>query len=77
MESQTGTCAQERLTRTEVAQAVRDAFGPGPAGRAAILACAERSNAREEVLAVLRRLPAREFADVRQLWAALPQMPVR
>lgn len=77
MERQASTRAQERLTRTEVAQAVRDAFGPRPAGRAAILASAERSNAREEVLVVLRRLPAREFTELRQLWSELPQMPVR
>ncbi len=75
--AQASTWAQERLTRTEVAQAVRDAFGSQPASRAAILASAERANAREEVLAVLRRLPAREFSELRQLWAELPLMPVR
>jgi len=44
--AQASTSAQERITRVEVAHAVRDAFGSPPAGRGAILACAEGANAR-------------------------------
>jgi hypothetical protein len=65
------------LTRLEVAEAVGDAFGLRSVNRDALLQTAERAGARPEVLAVLHRLPAREFSDLRQLWSELPDMPVR
>lgn len=72
-----GTHEAGELTRLEVARAVGDAFGPQPVDRTVLILTAERSGARAEVMTVLRRLGARRFNDLRELWSQLPEMPVR
>lgn len=65
------------LTRTEIAAAVADAFGLNIVTRGVLVATAARAGARDEVVDALQRLPAREYGDLRQLWADLPDMAVR
>jgi hypothetical protein len=65
------------LTRMEVAEAVGPAFGMGFVDREEIVATARRAGARYEVVEALSQLPARKFNDLRQLWAELPDMPVK
>lgn len=65
------------LTRTEVAVAITGAFGARSVTRATLLECAQRSVSRPEVVAVLERLPDRDYSDLRQVWADLPDMAVR
>lgn len=68
---------QMALTRTEVAAAIASAFGLHAVRRDALLECAGRAGARSEVVVALQRLPAREYSDLRQVWADLPDMAVR
>lgn len=70
-------CTATPLTRTEVAAAITGAFGARSVTRAALLECAQRSASRPEIVAVLERLPDREYSDLRQVWADLPDMAVR
>lgn len=72
-----GGSGQIALTRTEVAAAIGNAFGLHAVGRDALLECARHAGARSEVVAALQRLPAREYNDLRQVWADLPDMAVR
>lgn len=68
--------ANGEVTRLEIADAVRDAFGPRGADRDGILAGAARNRARPEVIEVLRRLPDRTFREMRGLWEELSDVPV-
>jgi hypothetical protein len=68
----------EPVTRSEIADHIEDAFvGAGAADRAELIEAARRSGARGEVIATLERLPDRRYAGLRQLWTALPELPVR
>lgn len=63
-------------TRVEIADHIADAFGHGPVGRDDLIAAALRSGARPEVIDTLRRLPPGPFREMRQLWPALPGVPI-
>jgi hypothetical protein len=66
------------VTRTEILDALRPAFDGTGADKAALLATAEAASARPQAIAILRRLP--DNADVRharELWALLPDLPVK
>ncbi|MBM0202409.1 MULTISPECIES: DUF2795 domain-containing protein [Micromonospora] len=64
------------VTRIELLDHVRTAFDDGPASRNALLAAAAASNARPEVIALLNRLPERDFRQVRDLWEEMADVPV-
>lgn len=66
------------VTRVEIADHIETAFvGAGAADRAELIETAKRSGARPEIVAVLERLPDRRYANLRQLWTELPDIPVR
>ncbi|MGP4115506.1 hypothetical protein ACTWP5_31995 [Streptomyces sp. 4N509B] len=62
------------VTRVEIADHLGALFERGTADRAEILAAA--AGARPEVLEVLRQVPDRGYASLRQLWEHLPEIPV-
>ncbi|HEY3502688.1 MAG TPA: DUF2795 domain-containing protein [Actinocatenispora sp.] len=64
------------VTRTEIADHVETAFTVGAADRDALLATARTAGARAEVLAVLATLPDRHYAELRQLWTDLADVPI-
>jgi hypothetical protein len=68
--------AVQQVSRTELVQAVGEAFGSRSATRDDMLAAATDAGARREVLDLLRGLRARDYNDVRQLWTELPEIPV-
>jgi uncharacterized protein DUF2795 len=55
---------------------VEPAFGSGPATRAALIAAAEATGARAEVVDLLRRLPEGTYRTVRDLWQELADVPI-
>lgn len=66
------------VTRSEIADHVEEAFlGAGASDRVELIEKAERSGARPEVIAALQRLPDKRYSSLRQLWADLPELPVR
>lgn len=71
------TATRMPRTRTEVAAAIASAFTLHGVGRDVLVERARHAGARSEVVAVLERLPARDYSDLRQVWADLPDMPVR
>ena len=66
----------ETVTRTELANCIRAAFTDGPATRDALLASAVGSKARPQAIALLRQLPDRSYASLRDLWYDLRDVPV-
>jgi hypothetical protein len=64
------------ITRTELAGHIATAFDAGRASRADLLAAAASSHARPQVIAVLQRLPDREYGSVRDLWHHLADLPI-
>ncbi len=64
------------VTRVEIADHVRAAFALGPATRQALVDAAAGSQARPEVLGVLRQLPDHRYQELRYLWGDLPEVPV-
>lgn len=70
--------ADRTLTRTEILDAVRTAFDGTGVTKADLLAAAGTADARPETIDALRRLPeAAAFRHARELWAHLPDMPVK
>jgi hypothetical protein len=69
---------QQPVTRTEILAAVRDAFNTtGPTG-AQLVTAARTAGARPALITALGRIPQRaEFRHVRELWAHLPDLPVK
>jgi len=65
----------QKVTRLEVAEAVRSVFGGGGATRDEIVATAD-SASRPEVVAVLRGLPDRRYSRLNELWEELHDVPV-
>jgi hypothetical protein len=64
------------VTRLEIAEHVAGAF-TGPAmTRDQLLAVARQDGARRAVLRVLAELPDGPFHEVRQLWPAIPDVPI-
>ena len=64
------------VTRAEVTDHVAGGFVEGPVMTADLVAAAVRSGARPAVIEQLRRIPERRFVELRELWIALPQVPV-
>jgi hypothetical protein len=64
------------VTRIELLDHIGTAFDGGPANRDALLAAAVSSNARPDVIALLHRLPDRDFRQVRDLWEEMADVPV-
>jgi hypothetical protein len=62
-----------RVTRVEIARYVSRAF---PATRDDLIEIARRRRASPEVLETLVRLPDRRFAEMRDLWTPLSDVPV-
>jgi hypothetical protein len=65
----------QELTRLEIAEAVRSAFGAGGATRDEIVAAAN-SSSRPQVVDVLRSLPDRRYIRLNELWEELQDVPV-
>jgi hypothetical protein len=66
------------VTRIEILDAVRTAFGGTSTTKSALLAAAQDAHARPEAIATLRRLPENaQLRHARELWAHLPDLPVR
>jgi len=65
----------QRVTRLEIAEAVRSAFGGGSATRGEIVAAADRVS-RPQVVEVLRSLPDRRYSRLNELWEELVDVPV-
>jgi len=64
------------VTRREVLDAIYPAFANGGASRDEIIAAATAAEPRPEITAMLERLPVRRYANVRDLWSDLPEMPI-
>lgn len=66
------------ITRSEIADHIEKAFlEAGTADRSELIATAEQSGARPQVIAALQRLSERRYASLRQLWTELADVPVR
>jgi hypothetical protein len=66
-----------QVTRTEIADVIQEAFQSGPAHRDDLLTTAVRKRARPQMIDLLRNLPRRRFAELRQLWGEMPEVPVK
>ena len=64
------------VTRTELASHIGAAFSGGRATRDSLLAYAAGSHARPEVIAAIQRLQDKPYANIRDLWHDLADMPV-
>jgi hypothetical protein len=64
------------VTRIELADHVESAFNLGSATRGDLVAAATASQARPEVVALLRGLPDGQFRSLRELWRDLADVPV-
>jgi hypothetical protein len=63
-------------TRVEIAEHVAGAFAAGPVSRDDLLATARATGARRAVVQVLEQLRGGPFHEMRQLWPALPEVPI-
>lgn len=64
------------VTRMELLDHVEGAFTTVPATRGDLLKAAVNTEARPEVLAVLRRLPDVQFRRAHDLWEELGDVPI-
>lgn len=64
------------VTRVEIVRQIQGAFGGSAATKEQIMAAAERSNARPEVVAVLEKLPDHAYGHPRDLWVDLYHIPI-
>jgi len=70
--------ANRTVTRIEILDAVRTAFDGTGVTKADLLTAAGTADARPETIDALRRLPdTAAFRHARELWAHLPDMPVK
>lgn len=65
------------VTRMELLDAVETAFAGGRASRDEMLAAAREAGARPMVAETIRTLPDVTLRTPRELWAHLPELPVR
>jgi hypothetical protein len=65
------------VTRMEIAGVVGEVFGVHVVTKSGLVESAVAAGARPVLVAMLGRLPERQFSDLRQLWDDLPEMPVR
>lgn len=64
------------VTRIEIVDAVEPAFSSGSATREQILAAARHADAQGVHAILEEQLPPRRYHTVRDLWEALPDLPV-
>jgi hypothetical protein len=64
------------ITRTELANHIEAAFATAPATRTDLLAAAVASSARPHAIDLLHQLPDKTYANIRELWYDLPDVPV-
>ena len=64
------------VTRVEIVEHIGAAFASAPIGRGELLTLARQGGARPAVLKVLEELPDGPFRKVRDLWPALPDIPI-
>lgn len=64
------------VTRVEIATNLTQLFTGELVTRAEVLAAAIHAGARPEVVATLQRLPDQRFSELRELWPALPEVPI-
>jgi hypothetical protein len=64
------------VPRMEIADCVGNAFGRPPATKDQLIDAASAVGARLEVLVVLQALPERPYANLRELWPHLSEVPV-
>jgi hypothetical protein len=65
------------VTRAELVEAVERAFGDGRASRGELIGAAQEAGARTMVVELIRTLPEVTMRSPRELWAHLPDLPVR
>lgn len=68
---------RQPVTREEIAEALRVCFTKGQTRRTDLLLAVQHGNARPELIETLERLPDRTFAGMRDLWVAMPEVPLR
>ena len=71
------TADETPVTRAELMRAIRLAFDAGGVSRDALVAAALGVGARPAVLDTIRTLPNDTVRGPRELWAHLPDLPVR
>lgn len=64
------------VTRVEIVEHIGEVFAGLPIPRDELLALACRRGARPALLRVLEGLPDGSFRNVRELWPALPGVPI-
>jgi hypothetical protein len=64
------------VTRSEIADHIEGAFRGPARTKGELLASAEATDARPDVLATLQTLPERRYGALRDLWSHLPEVPV-
>jgi hypothetical protein len=65
------------VTRMQIAEHVSGAFtDTGMATKAALVVQAQETGSNEAVLSTLLSLPDKRYANLNELWATLPDMPV-
>ena len=65
------------VTREEIVETISTCFTKGQAQRNDLLLTVHERNARPELVETIERLPNRTFRQVRDLWMALPEVPLR
>jgi hypothetical protein len=65
-----------RVTRLELVEHIESAFAGGSITRSDLIHAATASQARPEVLAVLRDLPDIECRRIQHLWEHLGEVPI-
>lgn len=66
-----------RVTRTLIAAHVAGAFAAsGTASKAAVIRRAQETGSNDRILRTLLALPDRNYAHMRELWVALPDVPI-
>lgn len=63
------------ITRADIAHSVGNAFIGGGAGRVDLIDIARAGRARDDVLGVLRALPARRYGRLTEIWDDMPDLP--
>jgi hypothetical protein len=66
----------EPVTRLEIAEAVKSAFESGSADRSRIVEAAIESMARPETVAMISRLPERNYPRLNEIWSELGEVPI-
>lgn len=67
---------QLSVTRIELVRHIEAAFGRGPVTRDDLVSCAQATQARAELVAVIQTLPDKTYLVIRDLWYELAHVPV-